>query len=502
MAAVAGWCRDSRVAVLAGGRLSDEDAYALSKLARTALKTNDVDHRLAPSDPDALPAERAQAAGMPVTYQDVERAKAIVVVGLDAEQELPILHLRIRKAARAGARVFVIHPRRTRLHDVAVHLLCRPGAEASLLADLGDREPGSALESALREAGEGAVVLAGPRLAESPGAIAAAASLASASGGRFALVCRRANDRGALVAGLHPALLPGGRAVTDDAARAGIEDAWAAPVPGEPGRDTRAILEAAADREIDVLFLVGTDPLRDHPDAALARRALENVLHKVVVDIDGEAMRIYADVMLPAAPAIEKDGHYTDWEGRSQRLRPVRNPAGLARSEWQIFQELSEIAGKDMGFHSLEDLHEEMARVLHPSAVSPDRHGVAASSEDRADTAPVSAESLLLFTYPLLVDEGRLSWGADTLKRALEEQPFIEVNPADAERLGLAEGSTARVKTDAGQATLPVRVTASVVEGAVFVPWNQPGLAANTLLSGRSITPVVIEPADESEAAG
>src|SRR5207245_4279958 len=124
------------------------------------------------------------------------------------------------------------------------------------------------------------------------------------------------------------------------------------------------ILRAAAEREIDVLFLVGVDPLRDFPDAALAQRALENVAYKVVVDIDSAAMAIFADAMLPAAPYLEKDGHYTDWEGRAQRLRPVRPVQGLARSEWEIFQELSEVAGADMGFHSLDELHEEMARLL------------------------------------------------------------------------------------------------------------------------------------------
>jgi anaerobic selenocysteine-containing dehydrogenase len=154
-----------------------------------------------------------------------------------------------------------------------------------------------------------------------------------------------------------------------------------------------------------------------------------------------------------------------------------------------------------MGFHSLEDLHEEMARVLHPSTVPPDGPRAAAPSKDGEETPPVAADSILLFTYPLLVDEGRLSWGADTLKLALEDQPFVEVNPADAERLGLADGTDARVRTEAGEATLPVRVTTSVVEGAVFVPWNQPGFAANTLLSGSSIAPVVIEPAQDSEAA-
>src|SRR5207245_4234975 len=134
-----------QVASLAGGRLSDEDAFALSKLARTVLRTNDVDHRVAGGDPGALGAEAAMAAGMPVTYRDVERAKVIVVIGLDAEQELPILHLRIRKAARRGASVFVVHPRRTRLWDVAPHVLSLPGDAAELQQRMAAAEEGTVL---------------------------------------------------------------------------------------------------------------------------------------------------------------------------------------------------------------------------------------------------------------------------------------------------------------------------------------------------------------------
>ena len=120
-----------RVAFLTGGRLMDEDYYALSKLARTVFGTNDLDHR---RDEGTGVAERSSRAHAdPVTYDDVERAKVILVAGLDAEQEVPILHLRLRKAARRGAKIFVLHPRRTRLHDVAEHILCRPGEEAWLL---------------------------------------------------------------------------------------------------------------------------------------------------------------------------------------------------------------------------------------------------------------------------------------------------------------------------------------------------------------------------------
>src|SRR5207245_2576277 len=107
----------------------------------------------------------------------------------------------------------------------------------------------------------------------------------------------------------------------------------------------------------------------------------------------------------------------------------------------------------------------------------------------------------ILFTYPLLVDEGRLSVGADKLKAALEEPPFVELHPSDAERLGLHDGSTARIRTEAGQAELPVRVTDGIAPGSGFVPYNQPGFAANTILSGSFLTTATLEPIAEEVSA-
>src|SRR5437588_2631220 len=431
-AAIAGWSRGKRVAFLAGGRLCDEDAYALSKLARTAFGTNDLDHRRYRSDDVPPEIEARGGVGHRVTYHDVETAKAIVLAGLDAEQELPILHLRIRKAVREhGAKVFVVHPRRTRLWDVATHLVCVPGEEARVLdrlsavaGDYGGEHhlpstlPGEeAAIHALREAAEDTIVIAGARLAESPGAVEMAGALAEAVGGRFAFVSRRAGDHGALLAGVHPALLPGGRLVENAEHRSEVEAIWGGTVPSAPGRDATAILEAAAKREIDVLYLVGVDPLRDHPDAKLALHALQNVPYKVVQDIDGRELAPFADAMLPAAAFLEREGHFTTWEGRGQRLRQVRAPVGISRPDWEIFQGLSASMDADMGFRSMEDVQEELgALVGSPASL---RGGRSAPSARGAD-APLAPEPplrdavdpsdgrLTLFTYPLLVDEGLL----------------------------------------------------------------------------------------------
>jgi NADH-quinone oxidoreductase subunit G len=329
---IAGWASGSKVAFLTGGRLMDEDYYALSKLARMTFGTNDLDHR---RDAGAGKAEAAIASGSSsATYTDVEMADAILVAGLDAEQEVPILHLRVRKAARRGARIWVLHPRRTRLWDVAQHILCAPGSEGALLEGHGTGEPAAALSEvrkALVKAGSAGLVIAGPRLADHPGGVEAAHGLASETRARFAFVTRRANDRGALRAGVHPGLLPGGRRPEVPEHRSDVEALWGTVEP-RPGRDWRGILEACAAREIDVLFLVGVDPLRDYPDGALVRRALGNVPRKVVQSLELGSLEPFADAFLPAAGFLEKDGHVTTWEGRSQRLRPAsrRRPAATS----------------------------------------------------------------------------------------------------------------------------------------------------------------------------
>ena len=493
-AAIAERASGSRVAFLASGRLADEDAYALSKLARVAFACNDLDHRRQFNGGLAEVLEAARP--MRVTYRGVEEAAAIVVVGLDAEQELPILHLRIRKAAGRGARVFVIHSRRTRLWDVAEHVLCLPGEEPLVLERIADGEDPatSPIHEVLRAAGGGALVLAGSGLAEHVLAADVALRVANRFGARFCLLPRRANDRGALRAGVHPRLLPGGRRVDVGSEREEVEEVWG-KVSDEPGRDGAQILRAAAARQIDVLFLVGVDPLTDFPDAALARRALENARFRVVQSLELGSLEPYADAFLPASAPFEREGHLTDWEGRERALAPVRAPAGVSLPDWEILTGLARALGADLGFFTLQALRQEASGLLAPREVSIRPSAWAAAGR------PALVEGLSLFSYPLLVDEGRLSQDAAELRAALEEEPFVEVHPHDCERAGLANGGRAIVRTEAGEATVAVRVTEHLAEGSIFIPFNQPGLAANQLLAGRFTAGATLSPAHvESES--
>lgn len=495
---IAAWMSGGRVAILGGGRLTDEDAFALSKFARTVAKTNDVDHRLVPSDVP-LEIERASATGMPVDYADVERAGTILVAGLDAEQEVPILHLRIRKAVRKHrAKVFVIHPRITRLFDSGEHRLCRPGEEAAILEALMAAPEGSfeaRAAKALSEAGESAVVLAGSRLGGTPGAVAAAARLAASVGGKFAHLARRAGDRGALRAGLHPGLLPGGRPVGDASARAEVEAVWGVAPPAEPGRDAAGILEAAAAAELDVLFLVGADPLTDFPSGDLAARAVGGQTRVVVVDTALHDAGDYADAILPAVSYLEKEGHLTDWEGRSQPLHPVRGGAGMARPDWELLQLLGEAAGTDMGFGSVRDVRREMGALGPAPAAAAGEAGAVEAPAAGVGLGEPDSGGLRLFSYPLMVDAARSLQDATKLHQALGDEPFVHLNVDDAARLGIAGGDSVRLRTEAGEATLRARVDDRIAAGAVFVPYNQPGFRANTLLGGSLTATVALEAA-------
>src|SRR5262249_12978994 len=158
--------------------------------------------------------------------------------------------------------------------------------------------------------------------------------------------------------------------------------------------------EACAERSVDVLFVVGADPLRDHPDATLVRRALANVGTLVVQSLELGDLEPFASAFLPASAAIERDGHLTDWEGRWQRIRPVRGALGISRPDWEIFCGLAVAMGADLGFETLDEIRAEMASLLMPRSVG-ERPNVWAGAG-----APQWIDDLTLFTYPMLVDEG------------------------------------------------------------------------------------------------
>ncbi|NBP52454.1 MAG: NADH-quinone oxidoreductase subunit G, partial [Actinobacteria bacterium] len=218
-----------RAGVLTGGRLTREDAYAYAKFARVAMGTGDIDFRARVASDEEAQFLASSVAGKPLgpTYADLDSAPAVLLVGLDPEDESPIIFLRLRAATRKGGpRVVSLSPVRTRGMDKmnAEWWAVQPGGEAVALRSLmGGQQAGDTL-AALRQ--PGAVILVGERMAGVPGALSAAAELASTTGARLGWVPRRAGERGALDAGALAGLLPGGRPADDARAREEVAAVW------------------------------------------------------------------------------------------------------------------------------------------------------------------------------------------------------------------------------------------------------------------------------------
>jgi NADH-quinone oxidoreductase subunit G len=490
-----------RAAVLTGGRVTLEDAYAYSKFARVALGTNDIDFRARPhsaEEADFLGSKVAGLGPMP-TYAALEMAPAVLLVGFEAEEESPIVFLRLRKTAhKRGTKIFSIAPFVTQgLAKMRGTLVpCVPGAEATLIehvravaeglsgegrhpeANRLDGEPTivEVVARALRE--PGAVVLVGERAAASVGLFSALVKLARATAATLSWVPRRAGERGALDAGALPTLLPGGRPVVDLTARAEVATAWGVgELPATPGRGTNSIIGAAKRGDLHALVVGGVevDDLAD-PQAALA--AIEAVPFVVSIELRRSAVTDLADVIFPVAPTAEKDGTFVNWEGRPRPfMAPLRDTGAVA------------------DLRVLHGIADEMDLDLHlPDAAAARREMTALGRWNglRA-TEPLVTPGLpaqladgeaILSTWRLLLDKGRMQDGEPYLA-ATAKRPSVRLSKPTAAAIGAVDGEKVTVGNDRGQITLPLEIT-EMPDWVVWLPANSPGsevrrqLAADT----------------------
>ncbi|MFL6158812.1 MAG: NADH-quinone oxidoreductase subunit G, partial [Marmoricola sp.] len=468
-----------KVGLLPGGRLTVEDAYAWSKFARVAVRTNNIDFRAR-----AHSAEEAEflassvtltgpSAGG-VTYADLETASAVVLAGFEPEDEAGAIFLRLRKAHLAGAaRVFSVSAVGTRgLRKMGGTLLPTvPGAEATAIAALvGNTDVALDARS---------VILVGERLASVPGALTAAAALAAESGARLAWVPRRAGDRGAVEAGCLPNLLPGGRPVADAAARVDLAAAWGVDsLPDADGLDGACILAALAAGELKALVVGGVDPA-DVPVDKPLRKALKAAF-VVALEVRSSAFTELADVVFPVAPSTDKAGSFVNWEGR---VRPFGKVLDNANSlpDVRILAGIAEERGRPIGLRTPEQVAAEMQQVGGWQGAR------AAVPTVSAGAAP-GGDGLVLSSWKQLVDDGRMQDGDEYL-RATARPAVALVNAATLAGLGVAEGDAVTLTGPLGSITLPVAV-GDVVDGAVWAPASAPGAPVRHLVgpAGSSVT--------------
>ena len=443
-----------RVAILGGARGTNEDAFAWAALA-DAIGTPHRDAQLG----DGLP---AAVLGLPrATIDEATHAATIVLLGPDLKEELPVLFLRLRHAAvQRKAKIIEVGPADTGLTRHAWRSIrVEAGASGALRSALADHE----ITDQLR-AGPVVVVAGRANLAESTAAAATALKtvLDACPGAKVLPALRRGNVMGALQVGLSP---------------------------GAGGLDAAGILTAAADGRIDLLVLLGADPLADFPDAQLARRALAGARRVISVDTFLTDSTAQADVVLAAAAYGEKSGTTTNLEGRVSNVGQKVSVAGTARPDWMIAVELAELLDHvDIAdtLLSVDAITDAIAATV-PAYADASRSALRSAPDGVLAVAPVaafepemtSAPERVSYDYRLVLSrklyDGAVSTAHSASLAALATKGAARVHPLDLDRIGVADGTEVRVVAPNGTVVLPIEADATVPRGSLRVPFNTPG---------------------------
>jgi len=278
-------------------------------------------------------------------------------------------------------------------------------------------------------------------------------------------------------AGLLPGLLPFGRALASQEARESL--AWG-EIPAQRGLDATQMLEAAADGRVKALVVGGVD-LRDFDDPAAARKALDQVDFLVSLEVRRSEVTDRADVILPVAPPLEKNGTFINWEGR---LRPFGQAiASRSQTDRLVFDALASEFGVDLGLHDLVGLYDQVNPLMQWNGQREEFLPAEAS-----ELVEVGQGEALLATHKPMLDAGRLQDGA-TMLAGSARRPVVFASRATVAGLGIDEGEELTLSTQRGSITLPLQF-ADLPDGVVWVPECSQGSIVHESLGnfGSSVT--------------
>lgn len=513
---------------LASPRLPNEMLYQFQKVMRTVFRTNNIDCASRWSTPfDALgPLVAGFYTRAPL--EEVIGNDCVLVVGGNVTDENPITEYLLRDGARRRqTRLLMLSARPSRLDaDARAVVRVSPGGEAaslaavvaSVVAAAGEALPDEMLAkiggttatagsdetdrlaTALLE-GRSVTVLVSADLLRSPLARATLQQLNNllqvlrvlGKGLAMQFLFDRVNQLGAWDMGVLPAVLPGLRAVTDDAARAALDRAWGAEIPSEPGADFDAILELCDTGRIGALYIVGSDPLMSYPDREFVQRALRAADLLIVQDAFLTDTADLADVVLPAASYGEESGTFTNNEGRTQKVCKFREPALDARGNLAIFDFVAALRNQALRPSVQREIFDEIARLVPAyEGLTQDRLGAdgAFTKASRVlpvgeffapPLAPIATDRLMLITGNCLFHNGYLSEHSEILNTVADD-PYVEMSARDAVKLGLSDGDQVVVRSAQSELTAQLKVNKEFPSGLVFVPENYRALGLNRLM--------------------
>jgi len=455
IAAAAAGLEGKKSAVLVGGRATLEDAYGYSKFARVALGTNDIDFRARVSSEEEADFLATYVVGNKVSYRDIDRADSVVLIGFEAEEESPIVFLRILKQVR-----------KRQLRVVAIGSKLSIGSE-KLKAEFICVAPGSESQAiASQKLTAKSIILVGERAAETSGLLSSIAKLVESTGAKFAWIPRRAGEVGALQAGAIGNLLPGGRPVADNAARVDVAATWGvSSLPADKGRSTEAIVAAVNSGEIAGLVLGGVDPY-DHSYNSEFISALKKSF-VVSLEISQSEVAAFADVILPVASVPEKSGSFLNWEGRARGFEAAVTES-LLRSDVRILSMVADAMSKPINLPSVKKASEELAEIGAWNGAAATFTSVPAQS-----AAAISGNQAVLTSWRRLLDAGSLQEGELNLAGTARSTVAV-ISPKRASALGVVTGEKITISNECGSITLESLVE-EINDDAVWLPRNSSG---------------------------
>ena len=455
LAVAAAGLKATPAAVLVGGRATYEDAYGYSKFARIALGTNDIDFRARVTSDEEREFIAAHVVNSSTTYRDIDKADQVLLVGFEPEEESPIVFLRINKQFRKRAlKVISIGSK----ESIAVEKLkaefikVAPGQEAASIS--------------AQKLTDKSVILVGERASESAGVFTAVAELAQSSGAKLAWIPRRAGERGAVQAGAIGNLLPGGRLVTDAAARQEIADAWSVnSLPTQIGRSTSEIIASVNSDQIGALLVGGVDPL-DLENNQQALAALDKAF-VVSLEIAPSAVTSRANVVLPVAAVTEKSGSFLNWEGRARSFDSAVNDS-LNRSDLRILSMIAEEMGTSLNLGTVTAATKEIASIKVWQGERSKMNATSTPSQPN-----LNPNEALITSWRRLLDLGTMQEGEENLA-GTARQTVAVISTKRAEALGVNNGDLLKVSTAQGSVTLPALIE-NIHDDAIWAPRNSRG---------------------------
>jgi len=213
--------------------------------------------------------------------------------------------------------------------------------------------------SQVLKAGDGSLILLNDRATQAE--YKKLATDAAKTGAKVCILLPDVNSRGALTMGVLPDRLPGSKPVSSANT---FDESWGSELPTAPGLATWDILSAAAAGTLKTLYIVGSNPAASYPDPDLAAKALETVDRLIVQDLFLTESAQYAGVFLPASSFLEKEGVFTNIEGRVQQFDQAFKPKGDSRPDWQILLDLYAKVTGEKPFETLADIRSELNKVI------------------------------------------------------------------------------------------------------------------------------------------